>query len=65
MVDIRKCEYCGRFFETTSSGQKYCSGKCRNDPKASALRKFFTQFFADGFLEERNHEGEGILDNDD
>ena len=56
------CQICGKYFKPEYEGQKYCSDECRNNPKARALRKFFTQFFADGYLEETaNDKG----DNDD
>ena len=45
-------QICGKYFTPEYEGQKYCSDKCRNDSKASALRKFFTQFFADEYLNE-------------
>lgn len=31
MVDVRRCEYCGRFFETTHATQTYCSDTCKRD----------------------------------
>lgn len=47
---VKKCLYCGRFFETTSGIQKYCSVKCSKQNRKE------TENYADEYLRKKNRE---------